>query len=173
MKARTATYAEFEVFVKLRVADRVALTAFQTLRERLGFGEILHRLERQDYFRLAVTGDDDDAPAYVNQMVADTAVFANPTKETFTVARSTRPLSEGERHVALVYPRESLYDEKLLRRLALDLGYDRVIAAGRGVAWTIELAPGADAHYVEDILVARERSRGLLANPHAEQYELV
>jgi len=170
---KKAKHVELEIFVSLRVVDRVALTARQALTERLGYGEVLSDLTRQDYYRLAVAAEDEEAEAYAREMAANTAVFANPNKETFTVEPTRRPLSAGDRYVALAYPRAGLFDEALCRHLAFDLGYDRVVAAGRGVAWTLELAPGVDPKYAEEILVASERMRGLLVNPHAEAYEIV
>lgn len=169
---KTTKQVDFEMFVTLRVVDRVALTARQTITERLGFGDMVEDLTRQDYYRLGVAGDEDGGLDYLREIVESTTLFANPNKETFSVELLRRPLSHGQRHVALVYPREGLFDESLCRHLALDLGFDRIVAAGRGVAWTIQLAPGVDEKYVEEILVARERGRGLLANPHAEKYEL-
>jgi hypothetical protein len=162
-----------ELFVTLRVVDRVALTARRTLTERLGYGDILADLKRRDYYRVAIAGDEAAALEYLREIAETTTEFANPNKETFSIHPVERPLSEGDTYVALVYPREGLFDEALCRHLALEMGFDGVVAAGRGVAWTIELAPGTDPKYVEDILVARERSRGLLANPHADHYEIV
>jgi phosphoribosylformylglycinamidine (FGAM) synthase PurS component len=173
MALKKAKHVELELFVTLRVVDRVALTARQTLSERLGYGDILAGLQRRDYYRVAVAGDEDDALAYLREIAENTTLFANPNKETFEVQPVQRPLSQEESYVALVYPREGLFDEPLCRYLAFELDYDRVVAVGRGVAWTIELAPGVDEKYVEEILVARERSRGLLVNPHAENYEIV
>jgi phosphoribosylformylglycinamidine (FGAM) synthase PurS component len=173
MALKKAKHVELELFVTLRVIDRVALTARQTLSERLGYGEILADLTRQDYYRVAVAGDENDALGYLREIAENTTLFANPNKETFGVQPVQRPLSHDESYVALVYPREGLFDQSLCRYLAFELGYDRVVAVGRGVAWTVELAPGVDEKYVEEILVARERSRGLLVNPHAENYEIV
>jgi phosphoribosylformylglycinamidine (FGAM) synthase PurS component len=170
---KKAKHVELEIFVSLRVVDRIALTARQALTERLGYDEVLADLARQDYYRLAVAADDDEALAYAREIAENTAVFANPNKETYTVEFTRRPLSEGDRYVALAYARSGLFDESLCRHLAFDLGYDRVVAAGRGVAWTVELAPGVDPKYAEEILVASERTRGLLVNPHAEAYEIV
>lgn len=170
---KTAKHVELELFVTLRVVDRVALTARQTLTDRLGYGNILVDLKRRDYYRVAIAGDEAAALAYLHEIAESTTEFANPNKETFSVQPVERPLSKESSYVALVYPREGLFDEAFCRHLSLELGYDGVVAAGRGVAWTIELAPGADPKYVEDILVARERSRGLLANPHGENYEIV
>ncbi len=171
-RAKKSKHAEVEVFVTLRVIDRVALTARRTLVERLGYGDILAGLERRDYYRLVVAGEEDEALTYARDMVENTAVFVNPTKESYVIEPVRRPLSEGGRYIALVYPREGLYDEVLCRFLALELGYDRVIAAGRGVAWTLRLAGEVGPEYVEEILLAARRTRGLLSNPHAEQYEL-
>ncbi len=170
--AKTTKHVDFEIFVTLRVVDRVALTARQTITERLGYGEMVEDLTRRDYYRLGVAGDEDEGLNYLRKIVETTTLFANPNKETFSVELLHRPLSQGRRHVALVYPHEGLFDEPLCRHLALDLGFDRIVAAGRGVAWTIQLAPGVEEKYVEEILVARERARGLLVNPHAEKYEL-
>jgi hypothetical protein len=170
---KTTKHIELEVFVTLRVVDRVALTARQALTERLAYDDVLEDLKRQDYYRVAVAGEDAEALTYLRQIAANTTFFANPNKETCAIEYVTRPLSKDDRYVALVYPRAGLFDESLRRYLAQDLGYDRVVAAGRGVAWTIELAPGVDEKYVEEILVARERTLGLLLNPHAEKYEIV
>ncbi|HUU57105.1 MAG TPA: hypothetical protein VMW93_07175 [bacterium] len=169
---KTTKHVDFEIFVTLRVVDRVALTARQTITERLGYGEMVEDLTRRDYYRLGVAGDEDEGLDYLRKIVETTTLFANPNKETFSVELFHRPLSRERRHVALVYPHEGLFDEPLCRHLALDLGFDRIVAAGRGVAWTIQLAPGVEEKYVEEILVARERARGLLVNPHAEKYEL-
>lgn len=83
----------------------------------------------------------------------------------------TRPLGGEIRRLALVYPRGGLFDEDFLRRVVWELGYDHIIGAGKGVAWTMVLAPGVDGSYAEEILVARERTKGLLMNPHSETYE--
>ncbi len=173
MALKTAKHVDLELFVTLRVVDRVALTARRTLTERLGYGGILADLKRQDYYRVAVAGDEEEALAYLREIAKNTTLFANPNKETFSVEPVKRPLSKDNSYVALVYPWEGLFDQSLCRHLTLDLGYDGVVAAGRGVAWTIKLAPGVNPKYVEEILVARERGRGLLVNPHAEKYEIV
>ncbi len=173
MALKKAKRVELELFVTLRVVDRVALTARQTLTERLGYVDILADLRRRDYYRVAVAGEESEALGYLREIAENTTLFANPNKETFEALPVQRPLSRDESYVALVYPREGLFDESLCRYLAFELGYDRVVAAGRGVAWTIELAPGVDEKYAEEILVARERSRGLLLNPHAESFEIV
>jgi hypothetical protein len=169
---KKAKHVDYEVFVSLRVVDRIALTARRTITDRLGYGDMLEDLTRRDYYRLGVAGTEDEGLDYLRKIVETTTLFANPNKETYTVELFRRPLSQDRRHVALVYPRAGLFDEKFCRHLALDLGFDRVVAAGRGVAWTLTLAPGVDDKYVEEILVARERTRGLLLNPHAEHYEL-
>ncbi|MGD8718780.1 MAG: hypothetical protein PVH29_08155 [Candidatus Zixiibacteriota bacterium] len=166
-------HVEFEVFVTLRVIDRVALTARQALTDRLGYGAVLADLKRRDYYRVAVAGDEDESLEYVRKVAEASNLFANPNKETYTVGPINRPLSRDARFVALVYPREGLYDEALCTHVSLDLGYDRVVAAGRGVAWTLDLSPGSDEKYVEEILVTSERGKGLLLNPHAEQYEII
>lgn len=153
--------------------DRVALTARQTLRDRLGYEGVLLDLARSDYYRLAIADKAEQALSYVRTLVSQTAVFVNPTKETARVALFTRPLSQNDTYVALVYPREGLYDDRLCRRLVFDLGYDNVVAAGRGVAWYLTLNPGASRSLVEDILVTRRRDQGLLVNPHAEDFEIV
>jgi hypothetical protein len=170
--AKTAQHAEIEVLVALRVPDRVALTARRALTERLGYEGILTDLTRENYYRLAVTGTEAEANAYVEDMIKNTAVFANPNKEIYTVAPLRRPLRSDGRHTALVYPRRGFYDEAFLKQLVWGLKYERVIAAARGIAWTLTLAPGVDESHVERILVTRSRAQGLLLNPHAEQYEL-
>jgi len=171
VRAKTIESAEVEVFVGLRVTDRVAITAYRTLTERLGYGGIMTTLARRTYFRFAVAGSENEALNYIHDLAKQTTVIANPTKETYSAALVKRPLYEDGRKVALVYARDGLYDEGFLRRVSWELGYDRVIGAGTGTAWLITLAPGVDESYAEEILVTRERTKGLLLNPHAETYE--
>ncbi|MCP4231439.1 MAG: phosphoribosylformylglycinamidine synthase subunit PurS, partial [bacterium] len=94
---------EIEVFVKLRVPDRVALTAQQAL-ERMGYGDRLTGLCREDYYQLLVEAKDEaEALTAVNSVVEDTPIFANPNKHTVRIEPKQRPRSADNVYAALTY----------------------------------------------------------------------
>ncbi len=164
---------DVEVFVNLRVPDRVALTALRTLTTVMGYGESLVSLAREDYYTVhAAAGTPGEAVAYVREMVAQTAVFANPNKETAEVAPKSRPVSNDNVIAFLVYPAAGLQSESLRGRLH-ELGYDKVRSAGRGVVWKLEISGENKPRTALDIVITRNRGAGLLINPHSEEFEII
>jgi phosphoribosylformylglycinamidine (FGAM) synthase PurS component len=164
---------DVEVFVELRVPDRVALTAIRTLTTVMDYGENLVSLEREDYYTIRVDAEtQDDAVEYVKKMVDETAVFANPNKETADVVPKTRPVSKGDVVAVLVYPKPGIRSDSLKERL-IRLGYDKVESVGRGVLWRLELRGDDKLGAAADIAVTRSRTSGLLFNPHSEDFEIL
>ena len=134
---------EIEIFVKLRVPDRVALTAYQAL-DRMGYGDRLSGLEREDYYILSVNSDDEKAALMlVNSIVEDTPIFANPNKHTVRIEAKERPRSIGNTYAALTYDSGGLDSEHLFKRVS-NAGYDAVNSVGNGNLWYLEMADGAN-----------------------------
>ncbi|UCE27370.1 MAG: hypothetical protein JSW52_01050 [Candidatus Coatesbacteria bacterium] len=164
---------DVEVFVSLRVPDRVALTALRTLTTEMDYGDDLVSLEREDYYALnIVAGSPDEAIEYARSMVDDTTVFANPNKETAEVVPKARPVSEGGMVAVLVYPKPGIASEPLKERLTR-LGYDRVESIGRGVLWRLEVRGDDKLGTAAEVAVTRSRTDGLLFNPHSEDFEIL
>ncbi len=163
---------EIEVFVKLRVPDRVALTAYQAL-ERMSYGDKLNGLRREDYYILSVDAKDEAAAmAVVKSVVEDTPIFANPNKHTVRIEVKQRPCSADKVFAALTYGSGGLQSERILNRVS-NAGFDRIAAVGKGNIWYLEMAENADEEAAEDIIVTASRQHGLLINPHSEKYEII
>lgn len=159
--------------MKLRVPDRVALTAFRTLTDVMGYAETLFSLEREDYFLVRVIAETPEAAVdYVKKGVEETAFFANPNKETAVVAPKSRPISTDEKMTVLTFPAAGLELPRLKSRL-LALGYDKVEAAGRGVIWRLLLRKGTRPEEALKLVVTKSRAEGLLMNPHSERFEVI
>lgn len=164
---------DVEVFVSLRIPDRVALTALRTLTVEMNYGEDLISLEREDYYAVRVAAKtQDEAVEYVKKMVDETTIFANPNKETGEVVPKTRPVSKGDVVAVLVYPKPGIKSESLKERL-VRLGYDNVESIGRGVLWKLELRGDDKLGAAAEIAVTRSRTDGLLFNPHSEDFEIL
>jgi phosphoribosylformylglycinamidine (FGAM) synthase PurS component len=164
---------DVEVFVSLRVPDRVALTALRTLTTVMDYGEDLISLEREDYYTVRVDAKTEGkAVEYVKNMVGETTVFANPNKETAEVVPKTRPVSKGDMVAVLVYPKPGIVSESLKERL-VRLGYDNVESVGRGVLWRLELRGDDKLGSAAAVAVTKSRTEGLLLNPHSEDFEIL
>jgi phosphoribosylformylglycinamidine (FGAM) synthase PurS component len=164
---------DVEVFVSLRVPDRVALTALRTLTTEMDYGDDLVSLKREDYYTIQVGAKtQNEAVEYVKNMVGETTVFANPNKETAEVVPKTRPVSKSDMVAVLVYPKPGIISGSLKERL-VRLGHDKVESIGRGVLWKLELRGKDKLGTATDIAVTKSRTEGLLFNPHSEDFEIL
>ena len=143
--------------------DPEAVSALAVARGRLGAGRGLLGLRRMRVFELsgALPGR-----AALEGLLHRSIQFYNPAKE-----RCTLRLAPGE---ALPIPAGEI------GVLVVERGGERRSAAERwwrhetgtaaeireGVAWALELAPGARAEAVADLAILRGREHGLLCNPH-------
>jgi len=163
---------EIEVFVALRVPDRVALTAYQAL-ARMGYGDKLAGLRREDYYLLSIDAKDETAAlAVANSVIEDTPIFANPNKHTTQIEPKLRPRSADNAYAVLTYGSEGLASERVLKRVS-NAGFGRITAVGKGNIWYLEMAEGADKKTAVEIIVTSSREQGLLVNPHSEKYEII
>ena len=143
--------------------DPEAVSALAVARGRLGAGRGLLGLRRMRVFELsgALPGR-----AALEGLLHRSIQFYNPAKE-----RCTLRLAPGE---ALPIPAGEI------GVLVVERGGERRPAAERwwrhetgttveireGVAWALELAPGARAEAADDLAILRGREHGLLCNPH-------
>lgn len=163
---------EIEIFVKLRVPDRVALTAVQTL-TRMGFGDRLSGLLREDYYLISIEAADERAAVRtVTHAVEDTFFFANPNKHSVRIEPKRRPRSAGGETVVLTYGKGKFTADSLLANLKA-AGFTDVVSVGSGILWTLETSESGGIAAAKDIVVTTSRERGLLINPHSEDYEII
>lgn len=171
-----------ELLVTLKIPDVTALTAANTIRRRLGYGERLVNLRRADYYRLDLDLEDPQAAlAMVREMAERTNLFVNPNKHSFTVrTRQERgqPVAGNGAwtvNVLVTDPADTSPAGILAALQAIPAYGDTVLKVQRGVLWTMKLMAESEQQAVqmaEDITVTRSQSRGLLMNPHFQTYEM-
>ena len=171
---------EVELLVRLKIPDVTALTAANSLRRRMGYAEPLAGLRRADYYRLGLNVETaEEAKALATEFAERTNLFVNPNKHVFEVRlpdeRGATTAENG------AYPVEVLVTDPndgsaqgALAALRGRLGYrDRVTSLVKGVLWVLSLRACSveDARALaEEIAVTRRIDRGLLVNPHFQQY---
>lgn len=175
-----------ELIVSLRVPDVVAATAFRALKDRLGFSAGLHGLRRHDYHLFEITdGDRARAEGLARALIERTTMFVNPNKHSYSIKLDDRDLVPGMTfpeppagvHAVsvLVLPLEE-DDSDSLDFLRRKLNEPAVSKVTSGVLWELLIRAGSREEAeatARDITVARERTRGLLLNPHYQRYELI
>ena len=179
---------DIELFVRLKIPDVVAITARTTLQRRMGYGEALKGLKREDFWKISVdVPSREDAERLAVELAEKTSVFVNPNKDAYTF-----DVLESGAHETGKAPtkRDGAWDVRVLvtsdddaeASLTLDalqnrLGYGATIRnVERGTLWTLTLvARGAKAarRIAEEITVTRRVDQGLLVNPHYQGYAIL
>ena len=164
-----------ELLVKLKIPDVTALTAANTLRRRLGYADILERLDRADYYLFEVEAESEEqACAIVREIAERTTLFVNPNKHSFQVhlqaERQEIPRTNDAYEVRCLV-RELDYDAALdiLGQLSHTQWGEKIRGLQTGTLWILHLrASTAEAakKVAEEIAVTRSRGQGLLVNPH-------
>ncbi|MBD3367742.1 MAG: hypothetical protein GF405_06165 [Candidatus Eisenbacteria bacterium] len=170
-----------ELVVKLKVTDNEARSALEALQVKMGLGDAVSGLARDDVWELSVEADDEAAAIeLIGDLVSATNLFANPNKHRTAVGRpgaTGDPLGDDEIAV-LVAERGSDEGAAILRTLE-GLGHGDVVDARRWTRWRVRLAemPGHDdpdlLARVRHIAVTTGRAEGLLSNPHCEVSRVV
>jgi flavin-binding protein dodecin len=153
----TATKTIAQAWIELRATDPEASSAFAIARADLEAGRTLESLRRFRVFELR--GELPDA-AGIAELLHRSIQFYNPSKERCVVRAAegdAAPVRDGERRTAAERWWKHETGEKVEVR--------------EGIAWALKFAPGADAAALAaDLAVARDRSHGLLSNPHAQEW---
>lgn len=171
-----------ELYVELKIPDVTALTAAGTLRRRLGYEETLAELKRGDYYRISLDVDtQQEALDTVAEMAENTNIFVNPNKHRYTVYAGrhnsvTVPESGQSAVSVLVIDPAGGSGRAIAEALQDRLGYGDVVReVVAGTLWTLvlEAEDEEEARRVaEEIAVTKSRSKGLLMNPHYQDYEM-
>jgi hypothetical protein len=176
-----------ELVVSLRVPDVVAATALRALKERLDFDKTLHGLRRHDYHRLRIdNGDESRAQKLAYALIEKTTTFVNPNKHSYSIklddrylvpVKSAPKLPDGVRNVRLlVLPDDDEDRTGAVNMLRRKLEEPAVSSLSSGVLWELFIRADDDRrarNIALDIAVARERTKGLLLNPHYQRYEIL
>lgn len=157
--------------VELKTPDPAAASAFGAFTRRLGLEGTLLRLDRADLFDLQV---DDSQARHLQPLLAHTTLIANPNKEDARLIEGPdgMPL-DGP--VILVRDREGPAGEALTARIRRDHAELGTLVVRRAVLWTPTFAAGVSdpEALARSMADGRTRTSGLLANPHADVFEVL
>lgn len=164
--------------VGLKVTDNEALSALEAIQVKMGLGERVRDLRREELWEIEVDAETlEAAAAAVEGLVATTNIFANPNKHSHALApRGEAPGAQdldGDEVAVLVSERESGEGESVLHALER-IGVPAVRSLRRWTRWRIRLdgPPSRDDDellpLIRRIGVATGRHDGLLSNPHSQ-----
>ena len=157
----------------LKVADPTAITALATLRTRLGFGDILAGLSREELFLFEVEGREEAARAAVDGLVRNTNLFLNPNKHWH---RLTTAGAEAAAPGAYLLVWTDGDGEDLREAVRRHTGAAGVAAVRRAWLWSFLPPSGAGAAELiarlGDGTDRRNSARGFLAHPAWQESRL-
>ena len=172
-----------ETLVRLRAADPWSFTVLDTLARKAGFEDIV-AVTRLKSWRLDIQGvDADGALALVRKLLSETALLANPNRDTWYIRGPDlsgsealwRPGCDTSAAFAVrVADSDDIAGKSLTRVVRGRLGLTQIVAAHFAFVWLLELrggGPGARAT-AEKVAVARSWRKGLLSNPHFQTAEV-
>ena len=149
--------SNLELFVSLKVADNVAITAFHTL-ERMGYKQ-LKRLERMDYYKFEFSGDVKNFQKKISQV--DILINANKHKFSFS-------LEKNEVNKVYVLVQDFVGSTGMLKILRERLGFKHIKKMEKGVIW---------AMHFNNIIDAKEKAveiaKGLLINENYQKLRIM
>lgn len=168
------------LLVELKIPDVTALTAANTLRRSLGYTQ-LKQLLRADYYGLELVAADPAAAAELAGELAErTNLFVNPNKHAYKVISGSPAASQetdGFTVAVLVTDPNDSSAEGILEALQNRLGYGaQVQGVTRGLLWTLVLDCASLEEAKElarEMVVTTSLDKGLLVNPHFQDYEIL
>ncbi len=163
--------------VRLKIPDTTALSAEDILKRKMGYADRVERLEREDWWLFEVEADD---PARARERVVEWAArctaLVNPNKHysTVQVIGAWPPEGGGAGVRILVRDREDVRADSMLAFLRKSFGARDLAGLSSGTLWTLTAGPTeTDARSLAaEITVLRSQAHGLLANPHAQVFEI-
>ena len=163
-----------QLLVHLKTRDPAAVSAYLTLTRRLGFGNRIRGLERATYYELEIPGHEAKVRRAVSRLLEESTLLANPNKE-----RTTTEFDAGGLELpgvsVLVWDHDGSGGAAVEDRIAREFPRLGRVRARRGVLWTATFSGSSSDHrtLTERMTRADSRMSGLLANPHAEDFEIV
>ena len=169
--------AKVALRVRLKVPDTTALSAEDILKRKMGYADRLERLEREDWWLFEVEADDPvRARERVDEWAARCTALVNPNKHhsTVEVLDTWPPEGRGTGIRVLVRDREDVRADSMLAFLRKSFGARDLAALSSATLWTLHAgSTEIDARSLAaEITVLRSQARGLLANPHAQVFEI-
>ena len=163
--------------VRLKVPDTTALSAEDVLARKMGYGDRLERLKREDLWLFEIDADGGARAAErVRVWARRCTALVNPNKHHCEIEALTAwppPCASGGVCI-LVRDREDARAGSMASFLKTSFGASDLLSLSFGVLWTLYPGPkvGERGALAEEIAVVRSQRSGLLANPHAQTYEI-
>ena len=176
---------EVEVLVKLLAPDPWGFTVYDTLNRKFGLEEIvgIERIKTWTLSYEVVAAA--DAVTRTESILRETVLLANPNRDVRQVrtgvsARAKPGIYSMGRGVAdaVVVKVSNRYDsvgEDVARIARSRLGMGALHSVSAATAWVLEMSKGEpdSRKTAERVAVLRSRGRGLLANPHCQDVEIL
>jgi hypothetical protein len=185
-----------KLWVRLKVIDLVAQTAWMTLTEKMGFSDDLCSVLRYSYWSMEAEGSSvEQVCREIDREIRMDSAFTNQNKHLYSliVSGSGEEVSAGDLRMERDFPRRECGGKVFACDLFVseqggrkDSGYasrlnsrlENVTVTGMrsGEVWRIMLRAEdreEAARKVEEMAVTRSRRHGLLLNPHYQAFEFV
>jgi phosphoribosylformylglycinamidine (FGAM) synthase PurS component len=148
--------------VWLKIPDAEAATVKNTLKRRMGYGDLLQDVKKERLFSIEVDYDDGEglAKSFVRELV-------NENKESHRVSFDELKFEEGYVPVKVSLHIEDGEAISVRDRLRNRLGIKNVREVKKATIWKLYLR-GAQPE-----TLAREIAERLLINPHKDSYEIL
>ncbi|MCK4549538.1 MAG: hypothetical protein KAU49_05195 [Candidatus Krumholzibacteria bacterium] len=184
------------LWVRLKVIDLVAQTAWMTLTEKMGFAGDLCGILRYSYWAMEAEGENASAVCEaIDREIRMDSAFTNQNKHLYSLAVTSGGdgAAAGDLSIDRDFPRVKCggrifacdlfvseqgggKDEGYASRLNARLSGAKVTGMKSGEVWRILVrAEDAEeaARKVEEMAVTRSRKHGLLLNPHYQAFEFI
>ena len=171
-----------QIVVTLKARDPVAMTAAHAIREKMGVRS-LERITVSDLWEISFELDDALRLQELARMLVERSiVFVNPNKHNYSIRiAKDEPLAgsvgeDGEPVYVVSYLRGRAEDPILADRVRRRFGLKGLTHIKRGRLWvlTFESSEMQGAEEIaREIAETESRHKGLLVNPHAEEYRVL
>jgi len=187
---------EIKLWVRLKVTDLVAQTAWMTLTEKMGFAGDLCGVLRYSYWAMEAEGESAGVVCEaIDREIRMDSAFTNQNKHFYslTVSGGGDEAASGDLRIDRDFPRGECggrifacdlfvseqgggKDDGYASRLNASLSGAKITGMKSGEVWRILVrAEDAEeaARKVEEMAVTRSRKHGLLLNPHYQAFEFI
>jgi len=163
------------LYVESRGVDLQAVTALEALRGALGYSKYLDGLRRADLWGVWSPEGPEALRGLSDRLVRETSVFINPNKHRWRLwaGGDDNDRIAGGDAWALIWPVDDAEGRSATAALRSSGFVKSMSWVAKGTLWTFRFTAsgrGRELALAEEITVAVQRDRGLLANPHIHRW---
>jgi phosphoribosylformylglycinamidine (FGAM) synthase PurS component len=153
---------KIKLYVKLKIPDTTAITAFHTL-ERMGYKQ-LKNLEREDYYEFIVLKDVDK----FMEDIVNVDILVNANKHDSNITKEGEPI-DHEDSVNVLVKDSGNNSAGLMSTLMGRMGFSDIAEISKGVLWKMNI----DADSDEAKKIAEKITKELLYNENYQEFEIL